>query len=160
MNIKELSSKILGLAKINSEYLSNISKLLEVNFHQYEDDNFIFDIGPSKIKLYRAKGFDGESLLSLVEVKLYTVKGEDLGIVSLSLVEGANIYVEDIIDTTSITEVNLQVIPEIDSSLITYPLNGSDVTFYQTIGEHYKLTKITIQLMPNTSASKQTIPIS
>ena len=149
MNTKQLSAKIFELAQIDTEYLLNISKILKVNFHQVEQGEDLFGIGLAKIKQYQSKEFDSESLLSLVEVKLYTtVKEEDLGIVSLSLVEGANIYVEDIIDTTSITEVNLQVIPEIDSSLITYPLNGSDVTFYQTIGDNFKLTQITIQLMP------------
>ena len=135
MNIKELSKKIMELTQINADYLSSISKVLNVNLHEIKQGEDLFGIGLAKIKQYQSKEFDSESLLSLVEVKLYTVKGEDLGIVTLSLVEGANIYVEDIIDTASITEVNLQVIPEIDSSLITYPLNGSDVTFYQTIGD-------------------------
>jgi len=149
MNIKELSTKIVELTKVNTEYLSSISKILKINFHQVEQGEYILGIGPKNIKQYQSKGFDSDSILSLVEVKFYTAEGENLSIISVSLAEGVNVYIEDIIDTASITEIDLKVIPEIDSCLITYPVYG-------TIGDNYKLTQITIKLMQKECCSGQT----
>jgi len=149
MNSAELSQKILQLTQIKTDYLANISKILNVKLHRVEqvEDPFLLIPIPTNIELYQSEDFDNGSLLRSVEAKIFTRDSENIGTLSLSLVEGENIYVEELIDGASLTKADTQItqiIPEIDSCLITYPVNGNHVIFYQKIADNYKLTDIII----------------
>jgi len=147
MNSEELSQKILQLTQASTDYLTSISNILKVNLHKVEQVDDPFALKSENMELYQSTEFENGSLLSSIEVKLLPKESENRGSLSLSLIEEAEIYVEEIIDTTSLEGVIAQIIPEIDSCLITYPVNGRDVTFYQKIGNNNQLTKITIALI-------------